>query len=90
MGAASAPIHAFMEFLLTNTPYDIPTKPLAAFLHNNCGNSGERGMNPVAMTIISLREKNSGRAKDGTSDLLFSSSVRCRLSYGARPFYECT
>ena len=33
MGAARAPIHAFMELLLTNTPYDIPTKPLAAFPH---------------------------------------------------------
>ena len=40
---ASAPIHAFLlEFFLTSTPHNIPSKPLAAFLHNNCRNKGWR------------------------------------------------
>ena len=45
--------------------------------------SGERGMNPVAMTIINPW-KEFGRAGDRTSNLMFSSSQRYRLSYGVR------
>ena len=45
--------------------------------------SGERGMNPVAMTIINPR-KNIGRAGDRTSDLMFSSPLRYQQNYGAR------
>ena len=45
--------------------------------------SGERGMNPVAMSIINPRKEYS-RVWDRTSDLLFSSPQCYRLSYGAR------
>ena len=46
----------FPGVLLTSAPHDILSKPLAAFQHNiiivETTDSGERGMNPVAMTII--------------------------------------
>ena len=44
---------------LTSTPHNILFKPLAAFPHNDFRtmNSGERGMNPVAMTIINPWKK---------------------------------
>ena len=45
--------------------------------------SGERGMNPVAMTIISST-RNVGKARDRTSDILFSCPARYRQSCGAR------
>ena len=41
---------------------------------------GERGMNPVAMTIINPQKEYWPSSGDRTSDLLFSSPVR--LSYG--------
>ena len=43
--------------LLTRTVHNILSKPLAAFPHNHhkTMDSGERGMNPVAMTIINPR-----------------------------------
>ena len=49
--------------------------------------SVERGVNPVAMTINNPR-KNTGRAGDRTSDLLFSSPVRHRLSYTSKAIKE--
>ena len=56
--AASAPIQAFLSAILTNTPHNILSKLLDAFLHNLCQmDSGERGKNPVAMTIINLRKE---------------------------------
>ena len=42
----------FPGVALTSTLHNFLSKPLAAFLHNHCRNSSERGMNPVAMTII--------------------------------------
>ena len=36
----------------TRIPHSILSEPLAAFSHSQCGNNGEWGMNPVAMTII--------------------------------------
>ena len=44
----------FLGVLLTSTPCIIPSKPLAAFPLTivETTDSGERGMNPVAMTII--------------------------------------
>ena len=44
----------FPGVLLTNTPYNILSKPLSAFPNNHCQNNRqqERGMNPVTMTII--------------------------------------
>ena len=44
----------FPGVLLTSTPHNILSKPLTAFPQNHCETTdrGERGMNPVAMTII--------------------------------------
>ena len=45
----------FPGVLLISTLHNILSKPLAAFPHNHCrnnGQSGKRGMNPAAMTII--------------------------------------
>ena len=44
----------FPGLLLTNTGHNIVSKPLTAFPHNYCPNNGrgERGMNPVAISII--------------------------------------
>ena len=47
----------FPGVLLTSTPHNILSKPLAAFPHNHCQISGERGMNAVAMTIINPRKE---------------------------------
>ena len=49
----------FPGVLLTSIPQNILSKPLAAFPHNHCRNNGqrERGMNPVAMTIIDPRKE---------------------------------
>ena len=44
--------------------------------------SGERGMNLVALS--SIHERNIGQDGDQTGDLLCSSYVRHRLSYGSR------
>ena len=41
----------FPGVLLTSTPHNILSKPLAAFPLNHCQNNSEKGMNPVAMTI---------------------------------------
>ena len=58
--AASAPTYrCFPGILLTSTPHNILSNPLAAFPHNHCRNtdSGERGMNLVAMTIYNPRKE---------------------------------
>ena len=48
----------FPGVLLTGTPHNILSKPLAAFLYNRCrNNSSERGMNTVTMTIINPRKE---------------------------------
>ena len=52
------PVHLSMlswssEVLLTSTTHNILSKTLAAFQMD----SGERGMNPVAMTIINPRKE---------------------------------
>ena len=47
----------FPGVLLTSTPHNIISKPLAAFPHNHCRNGGERGMNTVAVTIINPRKQ---------------------------------
>ena len=58
---ASAPTHVFPEFLSTFTPHNILSKPQPAFPHNPCiverMDSGERGMNPVAVIIINYRKE---------------------------------
>ena len=50
----------FPSVLLTSTPHNILSKSVAAFPHNYCQNndSGERGMNPVAMTMSSSPARN--------------------------------
>ena len=70
----------FPGVLLTSNPHDILSKPLVTFPITivETTDSSERGMNPVIMTIIN------GRARDRTSDLLFSSEQCYELSYGAR------
>ena len=49
----------FPGVLVTSTQHNILSKPLATFPHNNVRttDSGERGMNPVAMTIINPRKE---------------------------------
>ena len=82
---ASATIHAFLEFFRPVLGTILFPKHWL-FSHLTIvetTDGGERGMNPVTMTIIILR-KNIGRAWDQTSDLLFSSLQRHQLSYGAR------
>ena len=55
------PVHLSMLSwsFLTSTPHNIFSKPLAAFPQNYCRttDSVERGMNPVAMTIINPRKE---------------------------------
>ena len=46
----------FPGVLLTSTVHNIISKPRAAFPNNHCRNN-ERGMNPVAMTIINPRKE---------------------------------
>ena len=47
----------FPRVLLTSIQHNILSKPLASFPHNHRRNSGERGMHPVAMTIINPRKE---------------------------------
>ena len=42
IAAPSAPIHAFLEFVLSSTPHSMFSKPTAAFPHNHRGNNGQR------------------------------------------------
>ena len=59
MAAASAHIHAFLESLFASNPHCILSKPLTAFPHTTVETkeSGESGINPVAMTIINPRKE---------------------------------
>ena len=49
----------FPGALLTSTLHNIFSKTMAAFTHNHCRNNrnGERGINPVTMTIINPRKE---------------------------------
>ena len=75
----------FPWVLLTSTPHNVLSMPLATFPLTHCQkmDNGERGMNPGAMTI-SNPQKEYWPSRDQTSDLLFSSPVGYRLSYGHR------
>ena len=57
--AASALIHDFLEFFLTDTPHSILSKPLAAFPHIHCQNNVQRceRNESCAMTIINSEKK---------------------------------
>ena len=74
------PLHISMLSWSSFNQYSMQYSFQAAFPHNQ---SGERGMNPVAI-ISSILWKNIAQAGDWTSDLLFSFLQRYRLSYGAR------
>ena len=75
----------FPGILLTSTAHNILSKQLPHITIAKTMDSGEREMNPVAMTIINPRKEywQSPGIEPATSGL-FSSPVRYRLSYGAR------
>ena len=55
----------FLEVLLTSTQHNTLSKPLAAFQHNNITmNKDERGVSPVAVTIINPWKENWPRVAD--------------------------
>ena len=56
----------FIEFQFTSAPHNYLSNPQAAFQHQRRLNSGQRGMNSVAMTIISPKRLVS-RAMDRAS-----------------------
>ena len=53
--AASAPIHAFLEFFLTGSPHNIQSPWLLS--HMTIGERMDRRINSVAMTIINPQKK---------------------------------
>ena len=75
----------FPGVLLTSTPQIFfPSHWLLSHITTiEPTDSGERGMNLVAMTIINPRKEYWG-SRDRTSNLLFSSPQCYRLSYGTR------
>ena len=79
---ASAPIRAFLE-LFKPVLYILP-KPPANFPHNHWRNNWTEMREEwiLSQWLSSILGNNIGRAGDQTSDLLFSSSQRYRLSYG--------
>ena len=80
--AASAPIHAFLESLLSVLRTMFFSKPLAAFPQNHYQTMviGGRGMNSVAITIINPR-KGIDPVGYQSHDPLSSSPIRYRQSY---------
>ena len=79
---ACAPIHAFLEFPLTNNPHNILSKPLAAFLHNFPQNKCQQEEKNESWKEIDC-------ARDQINNILFSSSVSHQLSYeGLVNFYK--
>ena len=81
------PLHVPMLSLSSFKQYYILSKPLAAFQHNETMDSGERGINPVAMTIIDpLKEYWPSRGSNNQITLivpdrviLFYLRVKCNL-----------
>ena len=59
MAAVSAHIHAYLEFLITNTLHNILSKLLAALSYNHIQNnvSNKRDMNSVSMTYHQFLER---------------------------------
>ena len=82
---ASAPTHALLGFFLTNTPRNIISKPLAAFPHNHCRNNGQQRERNESCRNDDHQSSETILAEPGdrTSDFLFSSPVRYRLSFVA-------
>ena len=54
---AIAPISAVLEFVLLGIQHNILSKLLCHITIIKTMDSGERGMNPVAITIINLRKE---------------------------------
>ena len=82
------PVHLFMllqEILVTSTPNNILFKRLAAFQRNHCRINEQRWERNESCRhdYHKSSESNIDLARDQTSDLLFSSPVGCKLSYGA-------
>ena len=72
------------SFLSTSTPQNINFQA-TAFPHNHCRNKWQQWEELIlSQWLSSILGENFGLAGDWTSDLLFSSPVRYRLSYGAR------
>ena len=84
--ASSEPVHAFLEFLpVLRTIFFSNHWLLSHITIVETTDSGERGTNHVAITFINP-VKEYWPSQDRTSDLMFSSPQRYRLSYGA-PYY---
>ena len=85
--AASASIYAFLVFFkpVLRTMFFPSQWLLFHITIVETTDSGERGMNPIAKTIINILGMNICRAGDLTSNLLFSSPQCYQLSYGAQP-----
>ena len=77
---ASALVHAFLGVLLTSTLHNIFSKPLAAFPHDHYWNSRQQNESQWLSLILG---KYIGRARDGTSNPLFSSPQRYRQLWGS-------
>ena len=87
MAAESAPIHSFLKFFLPllRTIFFPSHCLLSHITIVETTDSGERGMNPVAMTIINHQSsENICLAGYRTSNFLLSSPQLYRLSYRAR------
>ena len=69
----------FRGALLTSTPHNILSKPLAAFPH--CRNNRHQWI--LSQWLSTILGKNIDRTGDRTSDLMSSSPQLYRLSYGA-------
>ena len=86
---SQSPVHpsCFPGVLFTSTPPNTFSKPLAAshITTVETMDSGERGVDPVPMTIIIDPRKEYWPSRDQTSDLLFSSPQCYQLSYGDQP-----
>ena len=77
--AANASIYAFLRFF-NSTLHNIISMPLVAFRQKQ--RTAEREELILSQLLSSTIGKNIGRAGNRTSDLLFSSLVLYRLSYG--------
>ena len=80
----------FPAILFTSTPHKIHSKPLASLPRNSRRkkmDGSERGINPVAMSVINLRKE---YWQSRGSNQRFSSPVGYRLSYGGSAVWQQT
>ena len=72
----------FSRILFASTPHNILSKPLTAFPHKHCWNNRTVREEWILLQwLSSILEKNTGQARDWTSELLFSSPQRYWPSY---------